>query len=146
LDRFGLSVEVRTPTDLETRVDVIKARDAFDRNPEAFLARAEDAEGDIRRQIISAKEKLETIATPDAAIERAAELCLAMGTDGLRGELTLIRAGRAYACLQGDDAVGDAHLRAVAPSALRHRLRRDPLDDAGSTVRVERGIAEVFGA
>ena len=31
--------------------------------------------------------------TPDAAIERATRLCLALGTDGLRGELTLIRAG-----------------------------------------------------
>ncbi len=30
--------------------------------------------------------------------------------------------------------------------ALRHRLRRDPLDEARSTVRVERAIAEVFGS
>jgi magnesium chelatase subunit I len=29
--------------------------------------------------------------------------------------------------------------------ALRHRLRRNPLDEAGSTVRVERALAEVFG-
>ena len=31
LDRFGLSVEVRTPQDLEVRVQVVKRRDAFDR-------------------------------------------------------------------------------------------------------------------
>ena len=37
-------------------------------------------------------------------------------------------------------------LRAVAPSALRHRLRRNPLDDAGSTVRVDRAVAEEFAA
>ena len=34
LDRFGLSVEVRTPQDLEVRVQVVKRRDAFDRDPE----------------------------------------------------------------------------------------------------------------
>jgi magnesium chelatase subunit I len=34
----------------------------------------------------------------------------------------------------------------VAPSALRHRLRRNPLDEAGSTVRVERALEEVFPA
>jgi magnesium chelatase subunit I len=34
----------------------------------------------------------------------------------------------------------------VAPPALRHRLRRDPLDDAGSSVRVERAIAEMAAA
>ena len=43
---------------------------------------------------------------------------------GLRGELTLIRAARALAALGGcEDAVGDAQLMAVAPSALRHRLQ-----------------------
>jgi magnesium chelatase subunit I len=29
--------------------------------------------------------------------------------------------------------------------ALRHRLRRDILDETGSTVRIERAIAELFG-
>ena len=38
------------------------------------------------------------------------------------------------------------HLRAIAPSALRHRLRRNVLDDVGSTVRVERAITELLGA
>ncbi|MEO1205420.1 MAG: magnesium chelatase ATPase subunit I [Pseudomonadota bacterium] len=146
LDRFGLSVEVRTPSDLATRVAVIKARDAFDRDPDRFVEKAAEAEARDRDRITAAQKRLPTIETSDAVIERAAELCLAMGTDGLRGELTLIRAARAYACLQGDDAITDEHLRAVAPSALRHRLRRDPLDDAGSSVRVERGIAGVFGA
>jgi hypothetical protein len=71
-----------------------------------------------------------------------------LGTDGLRGELTLMRAARALAALRrrsaASCAVGDAHLRRVAPPALRHRLRRNPLDDAGSTVRVDRAVAELF--
>jgi magnesium chelatase subunit I len=69
-----------------------------------------------------------------------------LGTDGLRAELTLIRAARALASLDGDATVADGHLRRVAPSALRHRLRRDPLDESGSTLRVERALAEEFGA
>ncbi len=78
-------------------------------------------------------------------MERTATLCMTLGTDGLRGELTLMRAARALAALEGARAVADDHLRRMAPSALRHRLRRNPLDDAGSSVRVERAIAEVFG-
>ena len=36
LDRFGLSVEVKTPTDLATRVEVVRRRDAFERDPARF--------------------------------------------------------------------------------------------------------------
>jgi magnesium chelatase subunit I len=42
--------------------------------------------------------------------------------------------------------VKDEHLRRVAPSALRHRLRRNPLDEGGSTVRIDRAVEELFGA
>ena len=76
----------------------------------------------------------------------AAKLCGSLGTDGLGGELVMIRAGRALAALEGAPGVGAAHLRKIAPAALRHRLRRNPLDGAGSTVRVERALAEIFGA
>jgi magnesium chelatase subunit I len=69
---------------------------------------------------------------------------MALGTDGLRGDLTLIRAARALAALQGDATVADAHFRRVAGPALRHRLRRNPLDNAGSTVRVERAVNELL--
>jgi magnesium chelatase subunit I len=69
-----------------------------------------------------------------------------LGTDGLRAELTLLRSTRAYAALMGDLTVKVEHLRAMAPLALRHRLRRNPLDDTGSGVRVQRAIDEVLPA
>ncbi len=146
LDRFGLSVEVRTPTELATRVEVVRRRDRFERDPEAFVAQWQKDEEKLRRRIVKARERVASVEAGDAALERAATLCMAMGTDGLRGELTLIRAARALAAFEGDAQVGDAHLRRIATPALRHRLRRDPLDEAGSTVRVERVLAEQFGA
>ncbi len=146
LDRFGLSVEVRTPADLPTRVEVVRRRDAFERDPQAFAAAWAREEARLRRRVAAARARLPATAVPDAAVERAARLCMALGTDGLRGELTLVRAARAVAALEGDAAVGDAHLRRVAPAALRHRLRRNPLDEAVSTTRVERAVAELFGA
>ena len=146
LDRFGLSVDVRTPPDLASRVEVVKRRDAFERDAEAFSAVWAKDEARVRRQIVAGRARIGDVSVPDAALERAAQLCMALGTDGLRGELTLIRAARAFAALQGDAVVGDAHLKRVAPPALRHRLRRNPLDDAGSSVRVDRAVAELFGA
>jgi magnesium chelatase subunit I len=57
-----------------------------------------------------------------------------------------MRAARALAALDGVKTVGDAQIQQVAKPALRHRLRRDPLDDTDAGVRVERVLAEAFGA
>jgi magnesium chelatase subunit I len=146
LDRFGLSVEVKTPEDLPSRVEVVRRRDAFERDPAAFTEAWKKEDERIRRSIVAARKHLDDVLISDAARERAAQLCMVLGTDGLRGDLTLIRAARALAALQGDNQVSDQHLRRVAAPALRHRLRRNPLDDAGSSVRVERAVAELMPA
>ncbi len=36
LDRFGLAVDVKTPTDIPSRVEVVRRRDAFERDLVAF--------------------------------------------------------------------------------------------------------------
>jgi magnesium chelatase subunit I len=146
LDRFGLSVEVSTPTELAARIEVVRRRDAFERDPAGFVEHWRKEDDRIRRRILKARERLGTLAVPDAVLERSARLCIALGTDGLRGELTLMRAARALAALDGDTEVGDAQLRRVAAPALRHRLRRNPLDDSGSGTRVDRAVTELFGA
>jgi len=79
-------------------------------------------------------------------LELAARLCIALGTDGLRGELTLLRAARALAAFDGAETIAADHLQRVALPALRHRMRRNPLDEAGAGPRVERALADLFGA
>ncbi len=145
LDRFGLSVEVRTPQDLPSRIEVVRRRDAFDRDPYGFAAAWRDENRKLRRKVAVARSRVNLIPMPDDILEQAAKLCLALGTDGLRGELTLMRAARALAAYEGVEVVKVEHLKAVAAPALRHRLRRDPLDEAGSTVRVELALQKTFG-
>jgi magnesium chelatase subunit I len=144
LDRFGLSVEVTSPKDIETRVEVIRRRDAYDRDRSGYAAVWAGDEGALRARIVAARAGLAGVEAPNTALYDCAALCLALGSDGLRGELTLLRAARALAAYEGAGVVGRDHLRRVAPMALRHRLRRDPLDEAGSTARVSRQIAEVL--
>jgi magnesium chelatase subunit I len=146
LDRFGLCVEVRTPTEIAARVEVVKRRDAYDRDPAAFSARFAPDEAALRERILAARAKLPAVTVSDEILSRAAELCMALGTDGLRGELTLLRASRALAAYEGADEVTIDHLRKMTSAALRHRLRRDPLDDSLASTRVERVVAEVFAA
>jgi magnesium chelatase subunit I len=145
LDRFGLSVEVASPKDVATRVDVIKRRDAFENDNAAFMLRWQAEDAAIRERILTARTALTKLKTSDKTLTDVAELCLALGSDGLRGELTLLKAARAYAAWRDDTALTRAHVKAVAPMALRHRLRRDPLDEAGSGTRVARTVEEVLG-
>jgi magnesium chelatase subunit I len=143
-DRFGLAVDVRTPGDLAPRVEVVRRRDAYERDPEAYATTWKKEEDRTRRRIVAARERLGDVVVPDAVLEQAARLCMALGTDGLRGELTLMRAARALAALEGATEVTLAQLKQVARPALRHRLRRDPLDESDSTVRVDRALADLF--
>jgi len=144
LDRFGLSVEVVTPRSVDDRMEVLRRRDAYDRNPEAFHRRWRGPDGKLRSNLERARKLLPEIEVPDSVMRTATELCLSLGVDGLRGELTLLRGARAAAALDGEEVVDLHHLRLIAPSALRHRLRRDPLDESGSTTRIERAMAELL--
>jgi magnesium chelatase subunit I len=144
LDRFGLSVDVTTPKDIRERVEAVKRREAFDRDPASFIESYTAADLKIRRKIVQARAKLPVIAIPDDLREAVAGLCVSLGTDGLRGEMTLLRAARALAAFDSKTEVVISHIRAVAPAALRHRLRRNPLDETGSGVRVERAMTEAL--
>ena len=146
LDRFGLSVEVRTPQDIDQRIAVIKRRDAFERDPQGFRNEWAMQNEGLREHILKARKLLDKVKVGDDLLRLCAQLCQALGTDGLRAELTLMRACRSLAAMQGHKAATPAHLRTVAPMALRHRLRRNPLDDTGSGTRVERALTEVLGA
>lgn len=142
LDRFGLSVEVGTPRAVDDRILVLRRRDDFDRDPAGFVKRWSAQDGRIRNTLARAREALREVEVPDPVLREASELCVALGVDGLRGELTLLRASRALAALEGAHEVSREHLVRIAAPALRHRLRRDPLDESGSTERIERVLRE----
>jgi magnesium chelatase subunit I len=144
LDRFGLCVDVKTPTDIAQRIEVVRRRDAYDSDPAAFRRKFAESDAALRERILQARALLPSIAVSDDILAQGAKLCMALGTDGLRGELTLLRAARALAAFEGETAVTTDHLRRMSAPALRHRLRRDPLDDSVAGTRVERAVAEIL--
>ena len=146
LDRFGLSVDVKTPQDVASWVEIVKRRDAYERNPHGFYEQWQDEEKKLRARIVAGRKQLETITVSDDVQEAAAKLCIALKTDGLRGQLTIIRAARALAAFEKQKTVGIAHVKRMAMPSLRHRLRRNPLEETGSAARIERAIQDVLGA
>ena len=144
LDRFAFSVDVTTPGNLEERVKVVKLRQEFDDNPEAFKEKWLSKEMALAKKIRAARTKLGKVKVPEKTLEKIAALCLMLKTDGLRGELSLSKAARACAALNGSLSVSEEHVKQVAVMSLRHRLRRDPLDESSSDTRVKKMISEVF--
>lgn len=145
LDRFGLSVEVTSPDTIDERIEVIRRRTAFENETDHFLARWQAEDATLRESILAARAALPNTETPDNILRDCAQLSMTLGADGLRGELTLLRAARAYAAFSSAEQITRDHLRSIAPIALSHRLRRDPLDEAGSVARVSRAVVDVLG-
>jgi magnesium chelatase subunit D len=144
LDRFGLHVEVRTETDLDRRVQIILAREAFERDPANFLSLVEAEQTALRRKLTKARKALHRVNISLQLLRRIAQLCLQLNIDGHRGELTITRAARALAALEGRRAVSEQDVRRVAVMSLRHRLRRDPLEQTNGGARVEQALEQLF--
>ncbi len=144
LDRFGLHVEVKTDHDLDRRVDIVESRNAFERDPEEFCANLAKDQEQLRNKITRAQKNSVSVIVERPLLRQIAQLCTELKIDGHRGELTITRAGRALAAFEGRKKVTAEDVRRVTPMALRHRLRRDPLEETASTERIHRALEKVF--
>ena len=144
LDRFGFSVNVGSPSEISQRIEVIKRRDEFETTPQNFLEKWKSKDLSVRKKIINAKNNLNNIKLDDSILAKCAEICIAVGSDGLRGELTLLRALRALCAFNGTTKPTLDDIREIAVYTLSHRLRRDPLDETSSEVRVKRQVNELI--
>jgi magnesium chelatase subunit D len=144
LDRFGLCAEVETVRDLDSRVLIVERREAFENDSETFLAAHANEQERLRRRITRAARAYSSVTVPRSLLRSIAGLCLRLNVDGHRGEITVARAARALAAFEGRPEVTTADVRRVAPMSLRHRLRRDPLEQSGGA-RIENHLDELFG-
>lgn len=145
LDRFGLHARITTILDLDERVEIVRRRRAYDLDPAAFADEWEPRQEKLRKQLIKAVKNLARVELGEAAILAAAQVCVSLGVDGHRGELTLCRAAVALAALEGRLSVDVKDIGRVATLALQHRLRKDPLENVGDDLRVRRAVAEIIG-
>jgi magnesium chelatase ATPase subunit I len=144
LDRFGLHAEVKTENYLANRVAIIEWRDAYDRDPEVFRATFEAEQQGLRRRIVRARDSLLRVTVPRELLTRIAQFCAELKVDGHRGELTIMRAARALAAFEGRKVVDEDDVKKVVSMSLRHRLRRDILEETATTERIEQAVESVL--
>ena len=144
LDRFGLYTEIFTISDIEKRVEVVLRTEAFRQNPVAFIAKWEGEQERLREKIKKARALFPEVSISEKLMARAIELCLKLKIDGHRGEIIITRAAKALAAFNGKKVVHTEDLKAVAPMCLRHRLRKDPLEEIDSGIKIREVMADLF--
>ena len=126
LDRFGLSVTIKTPTDKKIRMEIVNRRLDFDMDLNAFCSQFENEEKQLSKMIVSAKEQLSSIYVSEEIKENIADICISHQVEGLRADILLIKASRAFAALNNCIEVTAMHLNKVTPLVLNHRAKHFP--------------------
>ena len=125
LDRFGLFVSLDNPGDPVQRQAIVRTRLAFDHDPDTVFREHEVEQARLQARVAAARASLPGLAWHDDVLQRAADLALAAGVDGVRADLVMLRAARAQAALEGRDRICVEHVDAVAEFALAHRRGGD---------------------
>ena len=144
LDRFGMSVEVRTVRNPELRVQVVDQRTAFDSDPDSFSTAVEANQNALQQRVVDAQQRLDQVSIDDDLRLRISAVCGELDVDGLRGDIVTNRAARALAAFEGRTEVSEEDVARVASCCLRHRLRKDPLEQVDSGDRVVKVFCKVF--
>lgn len=124
LDRFGLSIETDTVSDADERVEVMRRRLSFDRDPAAFSKQWASQEASLKSHVVCARKSLPRLDLSDSQAKDISTRCAEAGVQGLRADLVIYRAACALAALAGRKSVETEDVEEAMLLALPHRRQR----------------------
>ncbi|ELZ24724.1 VWA domain-containing protein [Natrinema limicola] len=127
-DRFALQATVEGCREIDDRVEIIdRALDA-ESDPDPATAYADEVDT-LREELAAARERLSNVDLPAEFKAEIADLCLAAGVDGHRGDVATARTAMTLAALEGRETVIESDVHEAATYTLPHRLRSTPFED-----------------
>lgn len=123
-DRFGLAVELGNRYSTAERVEIVRTREAFDRDPQRFCARYAAQQQELLERIHRARTLLHDIHCDDTLRFDIAERCNQAQVDGLRADIVWYRAALAHAAWNDRLSVTQADVDAVEELVLAHRRKQ----------------------
>nr|YP_010337497.1 Mg-protoporyphyrin IX chelatase [Dixoniella grisea]UNJ17082.1 Mg-protoporyphyrin IX chelatase [Dixoniella grisea] len=144
LDRFGLHAEIRTVKDPDLRVKIVEQRNQFDQNATEFMLQYKEQQEILKDKIIKAQNNLNKISIDYELRFKISQICSELNVDGLRGDIVVNRAAKAYAAFNSKAHVEISDIKKIMTLCLRHRLRKDPLETIDSGVKVEKIFNRIF--
>ena len=134
MTRFGLS-EIQAHAILEIKLRQLAKL-------EEIKIRAEQDE--LRDQLVNAQNLLPTVEMEYDFRLKISQICSELDVDGLRGDIVVNRAAKAYAAFDNRSVVTVDDISNIIVLCLRHRLRKDPLESIDSGAKVRKIFNEIF--
>nr|WP_152967781.1 ATP-binding protein [Oxobacter pfennigii] len=129
LDMFGLVVDVVGEKETARRMEVIKRRLEFERDPAAFAVKFEGSKQQLSDRISGASHILNNVSYDDKILELAARISIETGVDGHRADIAMIKTAMTIAAFNLRKDVTEKDLLEAAELVLPHRMRRRPFED-----------------
>ena len=130
LDRFGLCVEIHGIKDPDRRMEIIKRRAAFEQDPREFAEQYASREATLAAAITKAGETVRQVSVSDCLLRKIVSIAITLEADGHRGDLTLLKAAKACAALDGRLAVSGDDVGSVVEMVFLHRMKSLPFEHA----------------
>ena len=144
LDRFGMHAEIRTVKEPTLRVKIVQERTAFDQNPQDWLDQYQEEQNTLKARILDAQSRLSKTTLEYDLRVKISQVCSELDVDGLRGDIVVNRAAKAYTAFDGRTEVTVDDISQIIVLCLRHRLRKDPLESIDSGFKVRQVFNEIF--
>ncbi len=130
LDRFAHAVDIEGISDAVQRVEIVRRRLDYERDPESFYAAWADDEHRVSEEIERARVRLAMVTYANRDIFLIAHLTASFKVDGHRADIVILKTAQANAAYEGRLQVNEHDIMVGAELALPHRLKRQPFQDA----------------
>jgi len=144
LDRFALSVKMRTINEPHLREEIVKRAIASAGAPRDFEKIFDKANDALKQKITSARERLQDVEIPMKHISAVSLAMSQLGVDGQRPDIVIVKSAIACAALDNDKKVAEAHIEKVAPLAVCHRTRNGGMEQPPEQDKVKEALVEAF--
>jgi magnesium chelatase subunit I len=144
LDRFGMHAQIKTVKEPSLRVKIVQQRELFEKNPVEFKNKYKQEQEKLTERIENARKILSKVNIEYDLLEKIAQVCSELNVDGLRGDLVINRSSKALAAFDSRNEVTVKDIYTVVTLCLRHRLRKDPLEEMDSGYKVQQVFKKIF--
>jgi len=135
LDRSALSADIHGIRTARERVQIMERNLAFEQDAVAFRQEWLPREEELSRRIDFARKLMDQVVHTDRNLLAIASLTASLNVDGHRSDLTILKASRAHAALEGRTQVNDMDIALAAELALPHRMKGGPMQQQDMDVQ-----------